>query len=139
MHGRGQPLTDAAMVALQLEAVAHPKAAALGSTDLAYACPDAVVGALPAAAATGSTVDAHNFGTPHDITLDALSVERFYPADERTEALLRALHVALPPGTRAPGRQSRDCGPSITKGDVWQLPVPRARIGLATGCRIGLQ
>ena len=30
------------------------------------------------------------FGTPRDITLDELAVELFFPADDATEALLRA-------------------------------------------------
>ena len=29
------------------------------------------------------------FGTPRDITLEELAVELFFPADERTEAILR--------------------------------------------------
>ena len=36
------------------------------------------------------------FGTPRDITLDELSIELFYPADDATEALLQGLHAALP-------------------------------------------
>ena len=36
------------------------------------------------------------FGTPRDITLDELSIELFYPADDASEALLRSLHAALP-------------------------------------------
>lgn len=35
------------------------------------------------------------FGTPRDITLDELSIELFYPADDSSEALLRHLHAAL--------------------------------------------
>jgi hypothetical protein len=36
------------------------------------------------------------FGTPRDITLDELSIELFYPADDSTEALLRSRHTAAP-------------------------------------------
>lgn len=36
------------------------------------------------------------FGTPRDITLEEMSVELFYPADDTSEALLRALHASLP-------------------------------------------
>jgi len=31
------------------------------------------------------------FGTPRDITLDELAIELFYPADDATEAALRAV------------------------------------------------
>jgi hypothetical protein len=34
------------------------------------------------------------FGTPRDITLDELTVEMFYPADEASERVLRAMAVA---------------------------------------------
>ncbi|MBF6842338.1 transcriptional regulator, partial [Acinetobacter baumannii] len=30
------------------------------------------------------------FGTPRDITLEELSVELFYPADDATDAILRS-------------------------------------------------
>ncbi|HZP27569.1 MAG TPA: helix-turn-helix domain-containing protein [Acidimicrobiia bacterium] len=38
------------------------------------------------------------FGTPQDITLAELSVELFYPADDASDALLRAAAEALPDG-----------------------------------------
>ena len=34
------------------------------------------------------------FGTPRDITLDELAVELFYPADDASDAMLRATAVA---------------------------------------------
>ena len=39
------------------------------------------------------------FGTPQDITLAELAVELFYPADDETEALLRAASAPSPEET----------------------------------------
>ena len=42
------------------------------------------------------------FGTPQDITLAELAVELFYPADDASEAMLRAAaRSASPVGARA--------------------------------------
>jgi transcriptional regulator with XRE-family HTH domain len=36
-----------------------------------------------------------SFGTPRDVTLDEIAVELFFPADDRTEAMLRGEQAAL--------------------------------------------
>lgn len=93
--GSGDPL----MVALEQEVLAYPNVAALAST----ARPDApaelqllvpCVLLLPQGRLSMFTTLA-TFGTPRDITLDELSIELFYPADDSTEALLQALHPEL--------------------------------------------
>lgn len=42
------------------------------------------------------------FGTPHDITLDEISIESYYPADAASAAVLRTLADTPPPGTPPP-------------------------------------
>jgi transcriptional regulator with XRE-family HTH domain len=49
------------------------------------------------------------FGTPQDVTLSELAVELFYPADERSEIVLRSVPDPPPPaesGDPAPGSRS---------------------------------
>jgi hypothetical protein len=88
------------MVALEQEVRAYPNVAALASS----APPDALavtpllvpcVLRLPQGRLSMFTT-LTTFGTPRDITLEELSIELFYPADDSTEALLRAWHAALP-------------------------------------------
>lgn len=96
---------DAALVALEQEVLAYPNVAALASNAVADALSDAAADAallvpcvlrLPQGRLSMFTTLA-TFGTPRDITLDELSIELFYPADETAEALLRELQIALPP------------------------------------------
>lgn len=86
---------DAALAALEQEFLAYPNVVALGSaaqsdahrgTPLLVPC----VLRLPQGRLSMFTT-VTTFGTPRDITLEELSIELFYPADESTEALLRAL------------------------------------------------
>ncbi len=86
---------DPALVALEQEVLAYPNMAALapGAAAEAPAEPPLLVPCvlrLPqgrlARFTTLTTV-----GTPRDITLDELSIELFYPADDSSGALLRAL------------------------------------------------
>ena len=85
---------DAAMHALAQEVLAYPQVAALA----AATAPDGpaeppllvpCVLRLPQGRLSMFTT-LTTFGTPRDITLDELCVELFYPADDATEALLRA-------------------------------------------------
>jgi transcriptional regulator with XRE-family HTH domain len=49
-----------------------------------------------------------SFGTPHDVTLQELRIESFFPADERTELSLRRLSKAsLRPDARIPIKAAR--------------------------------
>ncbi|MEB0113539.1 helix-turn-helix transcriptional regulator [Variovorax sp. RTB1] len=86
---------DAALAALEQEVLAYPNVAALASagrsdahleTPLLVPC----VLRLPHGRLSMFTT-LTTFGTPRDITLEELSIELFYPADESTEALLRGL------------------------------------------------
>jgi hypothetical protein len=48
------------------------------------------------------------FGTPHDITLQELRIESFFPADEETESSLRRLsREAVRQATRIPIKATR--------------------------------
>jgi transcriptional regulator with XRE-family HTH domain len=92
---------DAAMVALEQEVLAYPNVAALASAAPADALAESpllvpCVLHLPQGLLSMFTT-LTTFGTPRDITLDELSIELFYPADDSTETLLRALNAALPP------------------------------------------
>jgi transcriptional regulator with XRE-family HTH domain len=87
---------DAAMAALEREVMAYPNVAALASTATAPAVVEApllvpCVLRMPQGRLSLFTT-LTTFGTPRDITLDELSVELFYPADESSEQLLRSLH-----------------------------------------------
>ena len=91
---------DATMVAMEQEVLAYPNVAVLASTPSADALAETpllvpCVLRLPQGRLSMFTT-LTSFGTPRDITLDELSVELFYPADDNTEALLRVLHAALP-------------------------------------------
>jgi transcriptional regulator with XRE-family HTH domain len=87
---------DPAMMELEQEILAYPNVAALATS----VRPDALAEAplllpcvlrLPQGRLSMFTT-LTTFGTPRDITLDELSVELFYPADDASEALLRDLH-----------------------------------------------
>jgi len=95
---------DPGLVALQQEVQAYPNVAALLAAGLP---PDAGADApllVPCVLRLPHLQNARlsmfttltTFGTPRDITLDELSIELFYPADDASEALLRSLHAALP-------------------------------------------
>jgi transcriptional regulator with XRE-family HTH domain len=91
---------DEAMVALEQEVCAYPNVAALAASPppdagAASALLVPCVLTLPQGRLSMFTT-LTTFGTPRDITLDELSIELFYPADDSTEAVLRQLHVALP-------------------------------------------
>jgi hypothetical protein len=94
---------DPGLAALQQEVLAYPNVAALLA---AGTPPDASADApllvpcvlrLPPLAGQGQGARLSmfttltTFGTPRDITLEELSIELFYPADEASEALLRAM------------------------------------------------
>lgn len=91
---------DAALTALEQEVLAYPNVVALAPGIQAEAPAEAAllvpcVLRLPQGRLSMFTT-LTTFGTPRDITLEELSVELFYPADDSTEALLRALHATLP-------------------------------------------
>jgi transcriptional regulator with XRE-family HTH domain len=91
---------DAAMAALEQEVLAYPGVAALASTTPADALAEApllvpCVLQLPQGRLSMFTT-LTTFGTPRDITLDELSIELFYPADDSTEILLRSSRTAAP-------------------------------------------
>ena len=91
---------DATLLQLDQEVLAYPNVAALapaGPQDSAGDAPLLVpcVLQLPQGRLAMFTT-LTTFGTPRDITLDELSIEMFYPADDSSEALLRALHAVLP-------------------------------------------
>jgi len=90
---------DTALVALEQEVLAYPNVAALAAVGAAPAAADPhaeptllvpCVLRLPQGRLAMFTT-LTTFGTPRDITLDELSIELFYPADDSSEALLRAL------------------------------------------------
>lgn len=90
---------DAGLAALQQEVLAYPNVAALATAGAPADAPEGPLQApllvpcvlrLPQGRLSMFTT-LTTFGTPRDITLDELSVELFYPADEASEALLRAL------------------------------------------------
>lgn len=84
---------DTELVALEREVYAYPNVAALmaaggppwDDSQLLVPCRMMVGGNELSMFTTLTT-----FGTPRDITLDELAVELFFPADDATEALLRA-------------------------------------------------
>lgn len=94
---------DPGLAALQQEVLAYPNVAALAGSAAADASATAAdapllvpcVLHLPQGKLSMFTT-LTTFGTPRDITLDELSIELFYPADEGSEALLRALHAGRP-------------------------------------------
>lgn len=91
---------DAALAALEQEVLAYPNVVALApaaSAD-ALAEPPLLVPCvlrLPQGRLSMFTT-LTTFGTPRDITLEELSIELFYPADDGSERLLRALHATQP-------------------------------------------
>ncbi len=89
---------DPGLAALQQEVLAYPNVAALAAASPA----DASVNAADAPLLVPCVLNLPQgqlamfttlttFGTPRDITLDELSIELFYPADEGSEALLRGM------------------------------------------------
>ena len=91
---------DTELMALEREVLAYPNVAAMASTARLDALAEAAllvpcVLQLPQGRLSMFTTIT-TFGTPRDITLEELSIELFYPADDATEALLRSLHAALP-------------------------------------------
>ena len=91
---------DTELAALAQEVLAYPNGAALDFSAAADAVAEPAllvpcVLRLPQGRLSMFTT-LTTFGTPRDITLDELCVELFYPADASSEALLRALHAALP-------------------------------------------
>lgn len=91
---------DASLMQLEQEVLAYPNVAALAPahppgavTDVPLLVPCTL--RLPQGRLSMFTT-LTTFGTPRDITLDELSIELFYPSDSASEALLRALHDALP-------------------------------------------
>jgi len=91
---------DTELAALAQEVLAYPNVAALDFSATADAAAEPLllvpcVLRLPQGRLSMFTT-LTTFGTPRDITLDELCVELFYPADDSSEALLRALHAALP-------------------------------------------
>lgn len=93
---------DATLGQLVREVAAYPNVAALGAQrgresaplhdELLVPCVLDVPAGRLALFTTLTT-----FGTPRDVTLDELSVELFYPADEATDRLLRRGPPAEPP------------------------------------------
>jgi transcriptional regulator with XRE-family HTH domain len=88
---------DSAMVALEREILAYPNVGALAASSRGDAPSEAplllpCVLRLPQGRVSMFTT-LTTFGTPRDITLDELSVELFYPADDASETLLRELHA----------------------------------------------
>ncbi|OYU93176.1 MAG: transcriptional regulator [Burkholderiales bacterium PBB5] len=91
---------DEVLVALEQEVRAYPNVQALAPStppDAGAEAPLLVpcVLTLPQGKLSMFTTIT-TFGTPRDITLDELSIELFYPADDSTEKLLQALHTARP-------------------------------------------
>ncbi|MDQ2780098.1 MAG: helix-turn-helix transcriptional regulator [Pseudomonadota bacterium] len=91
---------DAALLQLEQEVLAYPNVVALAAPGLrgGVADPPLLVPCvlrLPQGRLAMFTT-LTTFGTPRDITLEELSIELFYPADDSTEALLRKLHAASP-------------------------------------------
>jgi transcriptional regulator with XRE-family HTH domain len=91
---------DSAMVALEQEVLAYPNVAALAPTATADAPTEVqllvpCVLRLPQGRLSMFTT-LTTFGTPRDITLDELSIELFYPTDDSSGSMLRALHAERP-------------------------------------------
>ncbi len=91
---------DPTMLALEQEVLAYPNVARLAPVAAADAGAEVpllvpCVLRLPQGRLSMFTT-LTTFGTPRDITLEELCIELFYPADDATEALLRALFVPLP-------------------------------------------
>lgn len=89
---------DAALVALQREVLSYPNVSALSAAaarDVVAESPLLVpfVLQLPQGRLVMFTT-LTTFGTPRDITLEELSIELFYPADDSSEDLLRRLHAS---------------------------------------------
>lgn len=90
---------DAGLTALEQEVLAYPNVKALpaqsrdlsGDPPLLLPC----VLSLPQGRLSMFTT-LTTFGTPGDITLEELSIEQFYPADDASEALLRAMGAVGP-------------------------------------------
>jgi transcriptional regulator with XRE-family HTH domain len=95
---------DAGLQQLEQEVLTYPQVAAVAAQAPAHpadALPEApllvpCVLRLPQGRLSMFTT-LTTFGTPRDITLEELSIELFYPADDASEALLRMLHTAPPP------------------------------------------
>jgi transcriptional regulator with XRE-family HTH domain len=86
---------DPALAALEQEVMSYANVAALASLSSADGGTEPLllvpcVLQLPQGRLSMFTT-LTTFGTPRDITLDELSVELFYPSDDSTEALLKAL------------------------------------------------
>ncbi|MGF1595997.1 MAG: helix-turn-helix domain-containing protein [Acidimicrobiales bacterium] len=89
-----QLTADPALVALEAEILAYPNIVALSDGErgrrdrspLILTC-DLELGGARLSLLTTLTA----FGSPYDVTIDELLVELFYPADDATEAALRAL------------------------------------------------
>ncbi|MGE0807489.1 MAG: helix-turn-helix domain-containing protein [Burkholderiaceae bacterium] len=84
---------DAQWEALSSEVLAYPNVAALASREVPAEEATLLVPCvmqLPAGRVSMFTT-LTTFGTPRDITLEELCVELFYPADEASAALLRAM------------------------------------------------
>ena len=91
---------DVTLAELEQEVLSYPNVAALATVESSHGVADTpllvpFVLRLPQGRLSMFTT-LTTFGTPRDITLEELSIELFYPADESTEALLRAMNVALP-------------------------------------------
>lgn len=94
---------DAGLQQLEQEVLAYPNIAALGPPPAADAGAEPAL-LVPCVLRLPPPLDGRlsmfttltTFGTPRDITLEELSIELFYPADDASEALLRALHASLP-------------------------------------------
>lgn len=98
MHRAVAGTADPALAALQAEVLAYPNVAALVTTGLPDGATDMPL-LVPCVLRLPHLQDARlsmfttltTFGTPRDITLDELSIELFYPADDASEALLRQM------------------------------------------------
>lgn len=91
---------DAGLLRLEQEVLAYPNVVAMLRAQPSETAPDApllvpCVLRLPQGRLSMFTT-LTTFGTPRDITLDELSIELFYPADDSSEALLRSLHAGAP-------------------------------------------
>lgn len=91
---------DAGLLQLEREVLAYPNVAALAPAHPPDPVPDVPLLVpcmlrLPQGRLSMFTT-LTTFGTPRDITLEELSIELFYPSDDASDALLRALHAALP-------------------------------------------
>ena len=91
---------DAGLQQLEQEVLGYPNVAGLAPAPVADAVAEPAllvpcVLKLPQGRLSMFTT-LTTFGTPRDITLEELSIELFYPADDASEALLRSLHASLP-------------------------------------------